>query len=278
MRFSVPSLKSQTICSAPSAWKFRTRFLPQSPAPTTPTRGTFATTFALGIEPLRSLFSVKICYRCHNSALLLLAEFRIDWKGQNFPAGRLGGRKITHPMLEIGKCALQMQRLRVVNFSRNPSLFQMIGQCFSFFHADGELIVDVRVTSWRFRSFHHRFETEFAEQVPVLLRVRSPRSGPAFQMTELHPKNRSLQSVEPTIHSQYVVFILLLGSMHAQHAQPFRKCSVICGHHAAVAGPSEVLGREEAKAPHQATLANRAACVSCADRLRCVFDDWQFMG
>src|SRR5271154_7365400 len=105
--------------------------------------------------------------------------------------------------------------------------------------------------------------------------MRLPGAGPLFQVTQLDAQDGGLQRVQPTICSQDFVLIFFAAAMNAEELETVRQGRVGSGDQAAIAGATQIFGREEAETSKITDVADIRAVKLCADGLRSVLDDEQ---
>src|SRR5215217_9315734 len=101
-------------------------------------------TNTLGCCGIQTFLRLEILYRIHYVFLLLQSELREQWKSKSFPSSLLRLWKIAFFVANVCKAFLQMQRNRIINFSRDLALAQVLHERVAVIgNSDNVLMKDV---------------------------------------------------------------------------------------------------------------------------------------
>src|SRR5215471_713655 len=114
---------------------------------------------------------------------------------------------------------------------------------------------------------------EFAKELAITIRVVLPGCCPFIQISQLHAENGGLHGIQPTVHSQQLIDVLVSGAVHVQEAEAVSQRSVVGRDDARVAGGAEILGGEKTETTYQTEAASRTSSIARADGLCGVLDD-----
>src|SRR5215831_238571 len=112
-------------------------------------------------------------------------------------------------MTKICERILKVQRSRIVDLRRYPSILEMRAQRLPVPDAHRELVVDVGKSRWRSRRRHQSFQPELVNEIAIAVCISSPGGSPVLEMAKLDSQDRSLERVESAIHSEQLVVILV---------------------------------------------------------------------
>src|SRR5262245_64109367 len=111
-----------------------------------------------------------------------------------------------------------------------------------------------------------------SERLTVSCGDPPPGCGPRLEPSELYPKERGLELVEPARIAELEVPIAPTVAVMTQAAQPLGQVAAVGQDHPSVAAGAEVLRRIERQAGDVTPGPQRASRVGCADHLRRVLD------
>src|SRR5882762_973694 len=105
---------------------------------------------------------------------LLFSQFREDWQRKHLGAGILGIGEGSRFVREIGKCWLQVERMRVIDLCRNPVVTQELLQSITLSGADRELVVNVDRFRWSQRRIDMGINAILHKKLPIAIRIMTP--------------------------------------------------------------------------------------------------------
>src|SRR5579872_57168 len=143
----------------------------------------------------------------------------------------------------------------------------MFSQLISVRHPNHELVVDVTRSGGFGREYQLLVEPVLPEQSAIRVGISAPLISPDFQMPQFHPDNRSLQSIQSAVDSQYFGVILAAAAMHSQEPYSSRQFSIVRSDEPAIPGATQVFRREEAETIDDANIPDFTIVADASQRL-----------